>query len=258
MPPPAGEPSIEDVEVEAAQAEARTEEAAARAEARAEEAAAQAEARAEAEAARAQARAEAARARAIQLRKHAEEAAPPPRRRRLRRPLRSLRRPGWLRPPPWPAVAVGAALTLSCALFGASASIWWQHRVAVQDRQRAAEFMAAARQCAVNLMSMNFNTAQQDVQRMIDDSTGPLKGQYQDSAQQLVKAIQDGKVVTKVTVNAVAVESMSRDSAQVLVAATTERHNAADPTDRPATWRMTITLDWDREKPKMSNVAFLG
>jgi Mce-associated membrane protein len=107
-------------------------------------------------------------------------------------------------------------------------------------------------------MSIDFNTAQQGVQRVIDDSTGQFKGQYQDSARQLVKAMQDSKVVTKVTVNAVAVESMSRDSAQVLVAATTQRHNAADSTDRPATWRMTISLDTVGGQPKMSNVAFLG
>ncbi len=217
--PRAGEPSIEDAEAEAAQAEAR---------------------------------AEAARARAARLRKQAEEAATPP------TPRRRLRRPRWLRLPPWRAVAVGAAIVLICALFGASGFMWWHHRLAVQDRQRAKEYTAAARQGAVNLMSINYNTAEQDVQRMIDDSTAPLKGQYQDSAKQLVKAIKDGTVVTKVTVNAVAVESMSRDSAVVLVAATTQRHNAQDPVDRPATWRMTITLDRDGGQPKMSKVEFMG
>lgn len=136
--------------------------------------------------------------------------------------------------------------------------MWWQHRLAVQDRQRAAEFTAAARQGAVNLMSMNFNTAKQDVQHVIADSTGQLRGQYQDSAQQLVKAIQDAKVVTKVMVNAVAVKAMSHDSAVMLVAATTERHNVQDPVDRPATWRMTIFLDRDGGQPKMSKVEFLG
>jgi Mce-associated membrane protein len=217
--PRAGEPSIEDAEAKAASAEAR---------------------------------AEAARARAVQLRRKAEEAAAPPVRRWR------LRRPGWLRRPAWTVVAVGAALMLSCALFGASASMWWQHRLAVAGSQRAAEFTAAARRAATDLMSIDFNTAQQGVQRVIDDSTGQFKGQYQDSARQLVKAMQDSKVVTKVTVNAVAVESMSRDSAQVLVAATTQRHNAADSTDRPATWRMTISLDTVGGQPKMSNVAFLG
>jgi len=210
---------------------------------------------AEAEVARAEAAAAAARARAVELRRQAERAigghadtvGGPPRPRRR-----------WLRRPPWKSVAVGTVLVLSVALFGASGAMWWHHRAAVQDRQRMVQFAAAARRCAADLMSIDFNTAQQGVQRVIDDSTGQFKGQYQGSAKQLVKAMQDGKVVTKVTVDAVAVESMSRDSANVLVAATTERHNAQDPTNRPATWRMTITLDTDRGQPKMSKVEFLG
>lgn len=213
---------------------------------------------AEAEVARAEAVAAAARARAVELRRQAEQAigghldtaataAGPPRPRRR-----------WLRRPPWQPVAVGTMIVLSVALFGASGAMWWHHRVEVQDGQRTAQFAAAARRCAADLMSIDFNTAQQGVQRVIDDSTGQFKGQYQDSAQQLVKAMQDSKVVANVTVNAVAVESMSRDSAKVLVAATTERHNAKDPTDRPATWRMTITLDTDRGQPKMSKVEFVN
>ena len=210
---------------------------------------------AEAEVARAEAVAAAARARAVELRRQAEQAIGA-RADTAARPPRPRRR--WLRRPPWQPIAVGTAIVLGAALFGASGSLWWQHRVAVQNRQRSADFAAAARRCAADLMSVDFNTAQQGVQRVIDDSTGHFKGQYQDSARQLVKAMQDSKVVAKVTVNAVAVESMRRDSADVLVAATTERHNGQDPADRPATWRMTITLDLDRGQPRMSNVEFMS
>jgi Mce-associated membrane protein len=146
---------------------------------------------------------------------------------------------------------------LVAALFGAMGFMWWHHRVAVQDRQRTAEFAAAARRGVIDMMSIDFTTADQGVQRVIDDSTGQLKKGYQDSGPQMIKAIRDDKVVTKVTVTAAAVESMSRDSAVVLVAARTERHNAQDPHDQPATWRMTVTLDRVGGRPKMSNVDFM-
>ena len=219
---------------------------------------------AEAHVARAEAAAEAARARAERLRRDAREARGEAaggdpavsRRRWLRRPG-WLRRPRWLRLPGWRALTVGAAVVLACALATASGYIVVNHRAAMREQRQRAEFVAAARQGATNLMSIDFTHARQDVQRVIDDSTGLLNRQYQDNAQQLIKGIQDSKVVTKVTVNAVAVESMSRDTAVVLVAATTARHSAQDATDQPAKWKMTITLDRDGGQLKMSNVEFM-
>ncbi|MBV9091006.1 MAG: hypothetical protein JO044_14065 [Mycobacteriaceae bacterium] len=202
---------------------------------------------AEAEVARAEAVAAAARARAVELRRQAQGArtpAPAKRRRRLPRPS-------------WEPVAYGAALLLIAALVGASGSMWWQHRLAVQQRQRTAEFAAAARRAVIDLMSIDFTTAPQGVQRVIDDSTGQLKNRYAASAQSVIQAIQDGKVVTKASVTAAGVESMSRGSAVVLVAARTERHNAQDPHDQAATWRMTVTLDEVGGRPKMSGVEFM-
>ena len=58
-------------------------------------------------------------------------------------------------------------------------------------------------------MSLDFNNAQEDVQRIIDNSTGQFKKDFEDQADDFVKVAQDSKVITDVTVNATAVESMT-------------------------------------------------
>ena len=59
---------------------------------------------------------------------------------------------------------------------------------------------------------------------------------------------QDSKVVTDVTVNATAVESMSPDSAVVLVAATSRVTNASGAKQEPRAWRLWVNLE-SRRRP---------
>ena len=49
-----------------------------------------------------------------------------------------------------------------------------------------------------------------DVKQIIDNSTGQFKKDFEDQSADFVKVAQDSKVITDVTVNATAVESMVR------------------------------------------------
>jgi Mce-associated membrane protein len=235
-------------------------------------------AEAEGEAARAESRAKEARARAMRLRRQAEtassdqrdttdsvedsdtaavddgaeEAEPPTARSgRWRRRLRRVRRPGAK------ALGVGAAIVLIFASLGASGYMVWQHRTLVHERQRAAEFAAAARQGVVTFMSIDANHAKEDFQRIIDDSTGQLKDQLEAMAIYLVKNAEDAKVSTKATVDAVAVESMTDNSAVVLVVAKSDTTNPDNTKRPPASWRLSVDIDRDGGQLKMSKVEFL-
>jgi hypothetical protein len=116
---------------------------------------------AQTQAAEAQARAEAARARADELRRQLAEdepgdvaeidQAPPPRSRSL----------------PWPAVGAGVAAAATVGLVVVTALMLWSHQKDSQQRQREAEFIAAARQNVVNLLAIDYNTAQDSVQRVL-------------------------------------------------------------------------------------------
>jgi Mce-associated membrane protein len=95
------------------------------------------------------------------------------------------------------------------------------------------------------------------VQRIIDDSTGPFKTGVLLGGDDLVKAVEDSKVSTKVTVKAVAVESMTDDSAVVLVATTAEVANPGKSKPPPRAWRVVMTIQRDGGKLKIAKVESL-
>jgi Mce-associated membrane protein len=221
---------------------------------------------AEEELIRAEERAEAARARAAELRREAEvgsseqpdatkdaagaEAKPAAsrwRRRwrwRLRRPTRTT-------------VGVGTAMVLICASLAASGYIVWQHRTLVQQRQHAAEFAAAAREEVATLMSIDPAHAVENLQHTIDDTTGALKSQLEATSSYMAKNAQDAQVTTKATVQDVAVESMTDNSAVVLVVAKSDTINPDKSVRPPVFWRLSVNIDRDGDRLKMSKLDFV-
>jgi Mce-associated membrane protein len=221
---------------------------------------------AEAEAAEAEAFAAVARARAraARLRGEASTAQAEAMTDTVETPLASSGRAkrNWLRAPlfrrpRWTTVAVVASTILIGASAGAAGTMWWQHRETAQDRQRSAEFAAAARQGVVNLMSLNYNTAKDDVQRLIDNTTDDFHEELVSTRDDFIKVVLDSKVSTTCAINATAVQSMSADSAVVLVAATSDVTNTTGAKHDPRTWRIGVTLTRDGGQLKMSKVEFV-
>jgi Mce-associated membrane protein len=169
-------------------------------------------------------------------------------------PARSRRR---VRLPSLSVMWKAAVIILICAFIGASGYMVWQHHETVERNQRAANFLAGARQGVVNLTSMDFNKAKEDVQRVIDSSTGQFHDDFQARAKDFTTVVEQSKVVTQGTVNAAAVQSMNGDFALVLVAATSHITNAAGAKDEPRNWRLKVTVKDDGGQYKMSNVEFI-
>jgi Mce-associated membrane protein len=236
-------------------------------------------AEAEDEAARAQSRAEEARARAMRLRRQAEAASgnqpdatdnadakesettavveggagnaeSPSRRSRPRWQLRKVRR---LRRK----LVRVAAIALVSASLATSGYIVWQHLALAHERQRAAEFAAAARHGVEMLMSIDPDHAKENIQHIIDNTTGQLKSQLEVTATYLVKNAQDAKVTTKATVEDVAVESMTDSSAVVLVVAKSDTTNPDKSNRPPVSWRLSVDINRDSGQLKMSKVEFV-
>jgi Mce-associated membrane protein len=131
------------------------------------------------------------------------------------------------------------------------------HRHQEADQQRRAQYAAAARQSVVTLMSLDFNKAKEDVQRIIDNSTGTFRDDFKNQADDFIKVTQESKVVTEVNVNTTAVESMSDDSAVVLVSASSRVTNAAGAKQEPRSWRLSVDVKRDGDQLKMSKVEFV-
>ena len=154
-------------------------------------------------------------------------------------------------------LAAGIAFACTCALITLSVLMVQNHRHQAAEQQRSAEYTAAARQSVVTLMSLDFNKAKEDVQRIIDNSTGQFRDDFKNQAEDFIKVAQDSKVITEVTVNATGVESMTNDSAVVLVSATSRVTNAAGAKQEPRTWRLSVNLQRDGGQIKMAKVEFV-
>jgi Mce-associated membrane protein len=154
---------------------------------------------------------------------------------------------------------LAAALAVACtaALVTLSVLMVIDHRHQAAEQQRRAEFGAAARQSVVTLMSLDYNKAKEDVQRIIDNSTGTFRDDFKNQADDFIKVAQESKVVTEVTVNATAVDSMGDDSAVVLVSASSRVTNSAGAKQEPRSWRLSVDLKRDGGQIKMSKVEFV-
>ena len=157
----------------------------------------------------------------------------------------------------WPVVAISLVVVATLAQLGLSGFFLYHHRQADEVRQQAAEYSAAGRQSVVTLMSLDFSKAQDDVQRIIDNSTGSFKDDFEAQAKDFVKVAQESKVVTEVTVSSSAVQQMDDDSAVVLVAASSRVTNAAGAKQEPRSWRLSVDLKREGDQIKMSKVEFV-
>jgi Mce-associated membrane protein len=150
-----------------------------------------------------------------------------------------------------------AAILLICAFVGASGYMMWQGHETTERNRRVANFIAGARQGVVNMTSLDFNKAKEDVQRVIDSSTGQFRDDFQQRAKDFTTVVEQSKVVTEGTVNAAAVQTINGDYALVLIAATSKITNAAGAKDEPRNWRLKVTVKDDGGQYKMSAVEFI-
>lgn len=149
------------------------------------------------------------------------------------------------------------AVIVILGFAGFSAWMMWKHHEATEREQRTAAFVAGAKQGVVNMTSLDFNKAKEDVQRVIDSSTGDFKNDFQARAADFTKVVEQSKVVTEGTVNAAAVESMDGHTAVVLVSATSRVTNSAGAKDEPRAWRLRVTVTEEDGQYKMSKVEFV-
>lgn len=191
------------------------------------------------------ARAEAARARALELRRQAEAASRPPARRwRPHRPGRK-------------ALIAAVAALIGCAALAGSGSLLWQHHRVEQRNQRAAEFEATARDAVVAMMSIDPKKARADMQRFADATTGQFKVGVLMGGDDMIQAIEQSNANIKAAVQAVGVQSMTEDSAVVLVAARSELVKPDQPTPEIRNWRLVVDVATDAGKFKVSKIEFV-
>ncbi|MGE2734697.1 hypothetical protein [Mycolicibacterium vaccae] len=158
----------------------------------------------------------------------------------------------------WRRVAVVVALAAVVAMTATTGYLVWNHQQQRDEARARAEYAAAAKQVAVTLMSVDANDPDGGVNRILDNSVDPFRADFQSAAEDFVKVTKDAGVTTKATATAAAVKSATPDKAVVLVTATSTVTDADGVTEPPRSWRLSVELQRDGDRIKMSNVEFMS
>jgi Mce-associated membrane protein len=150
-----------------------------------------------------------------------------------------------------------AAILAICGLLSVSGWMLRHRHTVLDERERSAAYIAAAKQGVINLTSLDFNKAKEDVQRVLDSSTGEFRDDFQRRADDFASVVKDSKAVTEGSVRATAVESMGKDSAVVLVLANERVTNSAGAKDDPRAFRFRVSVVREGDQLKISKVEFV-
>jgi Mce-associated membrane protein len=150
-----------------------------------------------------------------------------------------------------------AAGVVICVML-ASLAAWSSYRAfeSRRDQQQRELFLQVGRQGAINLTTIDYHRAPDDVARILTSSTGTLYASFQQRAQPFVQLVQQVKAITKGTVTSAGLESVQDHEAQVLVAVKVDRW-VNDAEQDPNQFRMRINVQKIGEDMKISNVDFV-
>lgn len=117
----------------------------------------------------------------------------------------------------------------------------------------------AARRWTLAFMDVDYRKMDPRIQAVLDRSTDPFKGQYDQSKVRLKSLVQQNQTVSSGKVLSVGVGKMSADEASVFVAANSTVRNKATKDDTANRYyRLKLTMVRDGDRWRTSNVEFVG
>jgi Mce-associated membrane protein len=164
---------------------------------------------------------------------------------------------GWRRR--MPMIASIAAIILIVCFAGASVYMVFAHRDNTERQKREAAFVEGAKHGVLNMISLDYTKAKENVQRVIDSSTGQFKDDFQRNANDFISVVTQSKTISQGSIDAAGIESVDEDSAVVLIAATSRVTNSpAGKDEPPKTWRLKVTVAEVGSHYKMSKVEYVA
>lgn len=139
--------------------------------------------------------------------------------------------------------AVPVLAVLAIAGLVATGILGWQVKQQADKDAAADAGLAAAREYAVALTSVDSNNLDQDFAAVLDGSTGEFKDMYTRSSGQLRQLLMDNQATGEGTVLDAAVKSANTDKVEVLLFIDQTVTNAASPDPRVDRSRVAMTMD---------------
>lgn len=151
---------------------------------------------------------------------------------------------------------ITAGLLVCVMLMGLVASLSYQAYRTHQTQDQRQRFLEVGRQGAVDLTSIDYRHAPEDVARILNTSSGEIHQNFEQRAQPFIKVVQQVKAATKATISEAGLETVEENEAQVLVALRVERW-INDAPQEPNYFRMRINVKLVDGSMKMTNVEFV-
>ncbi|MGU3651017.1 mammalian cell entry protein [Mycolicibacterium sp. A43C] len=135
--------------------------------------------------------------------------------------------------------------------------MWYQLAEGRSAAAHDAELVAAAKQGALNLTTIDYTTVDADIQRILDSSTGAFHDDFQKRSAPFVDAVKRAKSTSTGSVIEAGLQDQHGDQAKVLVAVSVRMVAAEQPDPSPMSWRMQIMVEKAGDEIKMSDVQFV-
>jgi Mce-associated membrane protein len=159
---------------------------------------------------------------------------------------------------PWRRRILPAAATvLAAALVAVATLLLLRLNDANADEANRQSALQVARQVAVDLTTVSKDTAQGDVNRLMDVATGSFKDQFAQQADVFRKVVQQASVTSKGTVAEAGVSSVDGDTVTVLAAVSATVQNADAPDGEQRQYRMKMQLQHDGDRWLVSDLEFV-
>lgn len=153
--------------------------------------------------------------------------------------------------------ALLAGLALVVVLAAVTGWFGYQAYRSDQDTKERNLFLEVGRQAAQNPTTIDWERADADVQRVLDVATGTFYDDFQKRAEPFLQVVKEAKSKSVGTLGEAGLESVSGDTAEVLVAVTVKSSNAGAPEQPPRAWRMRLTVQRVDDRAKVSQVEFV-
>jgi Mce-associated membrane protein len=154
-------------------------------------------------------------------------------------------------------LATVVGLVTLVSLTGLVGWLGWRGYQAQQAARQREMLVQIARQGALNLTTIDWQHADNDVRRILDTATGPFYDDFSSRSQPFIEVVKKAQSKSVGTVTAAGLESQSGDEAQVMVALSVKSSNLGDAEQEPRNWRMRISVQKLGDQVKVSNVAFV-
>lgn len=163
-------------------------------------------------------------------------------------------------PAPEHSLRLAGVIGLVVVLLLAGLTGWLGYRANESHRaqQQRELFLQVGREAATNLTSIDWEHADEDVQRVLDTATGTFYDDFAKRAQPFTEVVKQAKSKSVGQVAEAGVQEETDGGAKILVAVTVNTSNVGAPQQPPRGWRMVLTVQKIGDEAKVSNVEFVS